>query len=76
VQKRDKFWYLDRESDRFIKDDEFVAMYNGTSVYYVKADFDRGLVAVRIPKTCGSSDRNDCDRSAYIDTAGKLVFEF
>jgi WG containing repeat len=41
-----------------------------------KADFDRGLAAVRISKTCGSSDGNDCDRSAYIDTTGKLVFEF
>jgi hypothetical protein len=42
----------------------------------VKADFDRGLAAVKIPKTCGSNDQNDCDRSGYIDTTGKLVFEF
>jgi hypothetical protein len=41
-----------------------------------KADFDRGLAAVNIPKTCEASDRNDCDRSGYIDTTGKLVFEF
>jgi hypothetical protein len=56
---------------RYSEDDRFVAMLNGT-----KADFDRGLAAVRIPKTCGSSDEVDCDRSGYIDTTGKLVFEF
>jgi WG containing repeat len=52
-------------------------MCNGKCVN-AKADFDRGLAAVRIPKTCGSSDENDCDRFGYgyIDTTGKLVFEF
>jgi hypothetical protein len=39
-------------------------------------NFDRGLAAVKIPKTCGSSNGNDCDRYGYIDTTGKLVFEF
>jgi hypothetical protein len=52
-------------------------MCNGKCVN-AKADFDRGLAAVRIPKTCGSSDENDCDRFGYgyIATTGKLVFEF
>ncbi len=41
--------------------------------YSAKADFDRGLAAVMIPGTCGS---NKCARLAYIDTTGKVVFEF
>jgi WG containing repeat len=42
--------------------------------YSAKADFDRGLAAVMIPGTCGS--KNKCARLAYIDTTGKVVFEF
>lgn len=45
--------------------------------FSAKADFDRGLAAVMIPGTCGSSSsRHKCARLAYIDTKGKVVFEF
>jgi WG containing repeat len=53
-----------------------IAMCNDRCFYSANIDFDRGLAAVKIPKTCGSSDEFDCDRSGYIDTTGKLVFEF
>jgi hypothetical protein len=53
-----------------------ISMLCNDECVYVKADFDRGLAAVRIPKTCGSIDENDCDRIGYIDTTGKLVFKF
>jgi WG containing repeat len=47
------------------------------SSFSAKADFDRGLAAVLIPGTCGSSSsRHKCARLAYVDTKGKVVFEF
>jgi WG containing repeat len=58
---------------RYFEDGPFIAIGNGTDL---DVNFDRGLAAVKIPKTCGSSDQNDCDQSGYIDTTGKLVFEF
>jgi hypothetical protein len=54
-----------------LKEDDFVAMCN-VSCFYGNASFDRGLAAVMIPDACGSN----CDRIGYIDTTGKLVFEF
>ncbi len=47
------------------------------SSFSAKADFDRGLAAVMIPGNCGSSSSpHKCARLAYIDTTGKVVFEF
>jgi hypothetical protein len=47
------------------------------SSFSAKADFDRGLAAVMIPGNCGSFfSRHKCARLAYIDTTGKVVFEF
>jgi hypothetical protein len=69
-----KFTYPRTHGTAYTKEDE-IAMCNGKCVN-TKIDFDRGLAAVMIPKTCGSSDGNDCDRSGYIDTTGKLVFKF
>jgi hypothetical protein len=57
---------------RYFEDGPFVVI--GDTVLDV--NFDRGLAAVKIPKTCRSSDRDNCDRIGYIDTTGKLVFEF
>ncbi|WP_310483610.1 WG repeat-containing protein [Chamaesiphon sp. VAR_48_metabat_403] len=59
---------------RYFEDGPFVAI-TGTGL---DVNFERGLAVVRIPKTCGSSDGKDCDRFGYgyIDTTGKLVFEF
>jgi WG containing repeat len=61
-----------------------ISMSNGNGWFIANIDFDRGLALVRIPKTCGfsvgeatpTSDENDCDGYGYIDTTGKLVFEF
>jgi hypothetical protein len=41
----------------------------------LNVNFDRDLAAVNIPKTFGSIDENDGDRSGYLDTTSKLVFE-
>jgi hypothetical protein len=47
------------------------------SSFSAKADFDRGLAAVMIPGTCGwFLSSHKCARLAYIDTNGKVVFEF
>ncbi len=47
------------------------------SPFSAKADFDRGLAAVMITGTCGwFPSRHKCARLAYIDTTGKVVFEF
>jgi WG containing repeat len=69
-----KFTYPLTGRPAYPKRDE-VEICNGKCVN-PKTDFDRGLAAVKIPKTCGTSDENDCDRFGYIDTTGKLVFEF
>jgi WG containing repeat len=47
------------------------------SSFSAKADFDRGLAAAMIPGTCGSFfSSHKCARLAYVDTTGKVVFEF
>jgi hypothetical protein len=48
---------------------------NGTKFGDAYPDFDRGLAIVAIPE-CKQAGKKNCDRSGYIDTAGKLVFEF
>ncbi len=58
---------------RYFEDGLFVAIGNGKNL---DVNFDRGLAAVKIPKTCKSNDENDCYRIGYVDTTGKLVFEF
>jgi WG containing repeat len=56
--------------------DEIVTMGNPFGGFSGSSNFDRGLAIVVIPTKCkGTSDKN-CDRVGYIDTTGKLVFEF
>jgi WG containing repeat len=56
--------------------DEIVTMGNPLGGFSASSNFDRGLAIVVIPTKCkGTSDKN-CDRVGYIDTTGKLVFEF
>jgi WG containing repeat len=61
-----------------------IEMNKDNNRFLATIDFERGLAAVKIPKTCGfsvgeatpTSDENDCDGYGYINTKGKLVFEF
>ncbi len=46
---------------------------NELSIAY--PDFDRGLALVAIPG-CKNTGKKYCSRNGYIDTTGKLVFEF
>jgi WG containing repeat len=48
---------------------------NGTKFVDAYPDFDRGLAVVAIPE-CKQAGKKNCNRSGYIDTTGKLVFEF
>jgi WG containing repeat len=48
---------------------------NGTKFTDAYPDFDRGLAIVAIPE-CKQAGKKYCNRSGYIDTTGKLVFEF
>jgi WG containing repeat len=48
---------------------------NGTKLVDAYPDFDRGLAVVAIPE-CKQAGKKNCNRSGYIDTSGKLVFEF
>ncbi len=48
---------------------------NGTKFINAYPDFDRGLAVVAIPE-CKQVGKKNCNRSGYIDTTGKLVFEF
>ncbi|WP_309732575.1 WG repeat-containing protein [Chamaesiphon sp. OTE_75_metabat_556] len=48
---------------------------NGTKFSDAYPDFDRGLAIVAIPE-CKQAGKKNCNRSGYIDTTGKLVFEF
>ncbi len=67
-----KFTFHFNSSPRYFEDGPFVTINREV----LDVNFDRGLAAVKIPQACGSSDGNDCDRYGYIDTTGKLVFEF
>jgi WG containing repeat len=48
---------------------------NGTKLDDVYPDFDRELALVAIPE-CKQAGKKNCNRAGYIDTTGKLVFEF
>jgi hypothetical protein len=48
---------------------------NGTKFVNAYPDFDRGLAVVAIPE-CKQAGKKNCRRTGYIDTTGKLVFEF
>ena len=48
---------------------------NGTKFVDAYPDFDRGLAVVAIPG-CKQANKKNCNRSGYIDTTDKLVFEF
>jgi WG containing repeat len=48
---------------------------NGTKFTDAYPDFDRGLAVVAIPE-CKQAGKKNCNRSGYIDTTGKLIFEF
>ncbi len=48
---------------------------NGTKFVDAYPDFDRGLAVVAIPG-CKEVGKKNCNRSGYINTTGKLVFEF
>lgn len=47
-----------------------------TGKIVIPAKFDRDLAVVVIPTKCKWASKKDCDRIGYIDTIGKLVFEF
>jgi hypothetical protein len=40
------------------------------------SNFDRGLAAVKIPRSCNLLENGDCNDYGYIDPTGKLVFKF
>ncbi|WP_309732571.1 WG repeat-containing protein [Chamaesiphon sp. OTE_75_metabat_556] len=52
-----------------------ISKCNADRCFDVSPNFDRGLAMVVIPSNCKSTSQA-CDRLGYIDTTGKLVFEF